>query len=96
MYFKIFNYFAFLEKNHVEIEARKIAHLIAWRRMKGRVGPSDALTVRDCIDMEGPEWKRVIYKRLRAAVGGLHRTGQEQARARGDTFFPRAHIVSII
>ena len=58
------------ESQHVfdALEARKMAHLIAWRRMKGRVSPADALTVRDRIDVEGPEWKRVIYKRLRAAV----------------------------
>ena len=29
------------------------------------------LTVKDRIDVEGPEWKRVIYKRLRAVVEGF-------------------------
>ena len=50
------------------VEARKVAPLIAWRRMRGRDNPPDVLTVRDRIDVEGPEWKRVIYKRLRAVV----------------------------
>ena len=53
------------------LESRKMAHLIAWRRVKGRVSPADALTVRDRIDVEGPEWKRIIYKQLRAAVEGF-------------------------
>ena len=53
------------------LEAVKTGHLIAWRRMKGRVNPPDVLTVRDRIDVEGPEWKRVIYKRLRAVVEGF-------------------------
>ncbi|MFH1180295.1 MAG: transposase [Candidatus Bathyarchaeota archaeon] len=48
------------------LEARKIRHIIAWRRLKGRENPSDVLTVKDRIDVEGPEWLRVIYKRLRA------------------------------
>jgi len=45
--------------------------LIAWRRLKGRENPPDVLTVRDRIDVEGPEHKRVIYKRLRAMVEGF-------------------------
>jgi len=31
------------------------------------------LTVKDRIDVEGPEWERVIYKRLRAVVEGFGR-----------------------
>jgi len=46
----------------------KISHIIAWRRLKGRENPPDVLTVRDRIDVEGPEWKKAIYKRLRAVV----------------------------
>ena len=48
------------------LEARRMAPLVAWRRMKSRVNPPDVLTVKDRIDVEGPEHKRVIYKRLRA------------------------------
>jgi hypothetical protein len=48
------------------LESRKIRHVIAWRRLKGRENPSDVLTVKDRIDVEGPEWLRGIYKRLRA------------------------------
>ena len=53
------------------LEASKVGHLIAWRRMRGRVNPEDVLTVRDRIDVEGPEWMRVVYKRLRAVVEGF-------------------------
>ena len=53
------------------LEDRRIASLVAWRRMKGRDNPVDVLTVRDRIDVEGPEHKRVIYKRLRALVEGF-------------------------
>ena len=53
------------------LEARRISSLVAWRSMKRRVNPSDVLTVKDRIDVEGPEYKRVIYKRLRALVEGF-------------------------
>ena len=53
------------------IEARKVAPLIAWRRMRGRENQPGALTIRDRIDVEGPEHKRVVYKRLRAVVEGF-------------------------
>lgn len=51
-------------------EARKIDNVIAWRRLRGRKNPSDVLTVKDRIDVEDPEWKRLVYKRLRAMVEG--------------------------
>jgi hypothetical protein len=60
------------------LQARKIGSLIAWRRMPGRVNPPDVLTVKDRIDVEGPEHKRIIYKRLRAAVEGFN--GQVRSR----------------
>jgi hypothetical protein len=53
------------------LEAHRMASLVAWRRMRGRENPSDVLTIRDRIDVEGPEYKRVIYKRLRALVEGF-------------------------
>jgi len=53
------------------LEARRMAPLVAWRRMKRRVNPPDVLTVKDRIDVEGPEYKRVVYKRLRALVEGF-------------------------
>ena len=31
------------------------------------MNPPEVLSVKDRIDVEGPEWLRVIYKRLRAA-----------------------------
>jgi len=49
------------------LDKLKIGHIIAWRRLKSRENPPDVLTVKDRIDVEGPEWLRVIYKRLRAA-----------------------------
>ncbi len=48
------------------LDDRKVGHVIVWRRMKGRANPSDVLTVKDRIDVEGPEWKRVVYRRMRA------------------------------
>jgi len=48
-----------------------MAPLVAWRSMKRRVNPPDVLTVKDRIDVEGPEHKRVAYKRLRALVEGF-------------------------
>jgi len=54
------------------LEVRKVDHIIAWRRLKGRENPPDVLTVKDRIDVEGPEWKRVVYKRLRAMSESLN------------------------
>jgi len=54
------------------LESLKIGHIIAWRRLKSRENPADVLTVKDRIDVEGPEWKRRIYKRLRAMVEGFN------------------------
>ncbi|MFH2110656.1 MAG: transposase, partial [Candidatus Bathyarchaeota archaeon] len=48
------------------LEARKVDHIIPWRRLKGRENPPEVLSVKDRIDVEGPEWMRVTYKRLRA------------------------------
>jgi len=39
--------------------------------VKGRENPPDMLSVRDRIDVEGREHKRVVYKRLRAIVEGF-------------------------
>ena len=54
------------------LEDLKIGYIIAWRRMKGRENPPDVLTVKARIDVEGPEWMRVVYKRLRAVVEGFN------------------------
>jgi len=54
------------------LESLKIDHIIAWRKLKRRVNPPDVLTVKDRIDVEGPEWKKRIYKRLRAMVEGFN------------------------
>ena len=53
------------------LDARKVGHIIAWRRLKGRENPVDVLTVKDRIDVEGPEYKRFVYKRLRSVVEGF-------------------------
>jgi hypothetical protein len=50
------------------LEALKIGSVIAWRRPKGRENPPDVLTVKDRIDVEGPDWMRAVYKRLRTVV----------------------------
>jgi len=49
------------------LDELKMSHIIAWRKLKGRVNPPEVLSVKDRIDVEGPEWLRVIYERLRAA-----------------------------
>jgi hypothetical protein len=54
------------------LEDRKMGHIIVWRRMRGRVNPLDVLAVKDRIDVEGPEWKRAIYKRMRAMSESLN------------------------
>ena len=54
------------------LEDRGIVPLVAWRRVKGRVNPPGVLTVKDRIDVEGPEHKRVVFKRLRAVVEGFN------------------------
>lgn len=48
------------------LEERKIKHIIPWRKLKGRVNPPEVLTVKDRIQVEGPEHLKVIYGRLRA------------------------------
>ena len=60
------------------LQARKISNIIPWRRLKGRENPSDVLSVKDRIDVEGPEHLRVIYKGLRAMVESLN--GRVKAR----------------
>ena len=52
------------------MEQKKIGRIIPWRRLKRRANPQEELVVTGRIDVEGPEWKRVIYKRLRAMVEG--------------------------
>ena len=54
------------------LEARKVDHVIAWRRIKGRENPPSVLTVKDRIEVEGPEWKRAVYKRMRAMSESLN------------------------
>jgi len=61
------------------LDSLKIDHIIAWRRLKSRENPSDVLTVKDRIDVEGPEWMRAVYKRLRAVVEGFN--GRVKSRA---------------
>jgi hypothetical protein len=54
------------------LDSLKIGHVIAWRRLKGRDNPPDVLSVRDRINVEGPGWKKAIYRRLRAVVEGFN------------------------
>jgi hypothetical protein len=60
------------------LRARKISSVIPWRRLKGRVNPSDVLSVKDRIDVEGPQYLRVVYKMLRAKSESLN--GRVKAR----------------
>ena len=56
------------EQVFCSLKERQIANIIAWRRYEGHENPPDVLTVKDRIDVEGPEHLRVVYKRLRAMV----------------------------
>jgi hypothetical protein len=60
------------------LNSRKMDCVIPWRRLKGRENPSDVLSVKDRIDVEGPEHLRVIYKMLRAKSESLN--GRVKAR----------------
>ncbi|MDH5201176.1 MAG: transposase [Candidatus Bathyarchaeota archaeon] len=53
------------------LESRKVNHIIARRRMRGRENPSDALTVKDRIGVEGPEWMCTVYKLLRSKAESI-------------------------
>jgi hypothetical protein len=53
------------------LESHKLMHVIPWRRLKRRVNPPDVLSVKDRIDVEGPEYLRCVYHRLRAPTEGL-------------------------
>ena len=54
------------------LKARRISNIVAWRRLGGRLNSSDVLTVKDLIDVDGPEHLRVVYKHLRAMVESLN------------------------
>ena len=60
------------------LNMRKISGVIPWRRLKGRENPSDVLSVKDRIDVGGPEHLRVVYKMLRAQSESLN--GRVKAR----------------
>jgi hypothetical protein len=60
------------------LRAKRVGNVIAWRRCEGRENPPLVLTVKDRIDVEGPEHLRVEYKRLRAMVESLN--GRVKAR----------------
>ena len=53
------------------LESRKVGHIIARRRMRGRENPPDVLTVKDRIGVEGPEWMCIAYKLLRSKAESL-------------------------
>jgi hypothetical protein len=53
------------------LESRRMSHVIPWRRLKRRVNPVDVLSVKDRIDVEGPEYLRAVYHRLRAPAEGF-------------------------
>ena len=53
------------------LESRKLEHVIPWRRLKNRKNPSDVLSVKNKIGVEGPEHLRSLYHRLRAPNEGL-------------------------
>jgi hypothetical protein len=60
------------------LNSRKIGNIIPWRRLRGRENPRGMLSVKDRIDVEGPEHLRVVYKRLRSKSESLN--GRVKAR----------------
>lgn len=50
------------------LNEKKIRHLIPWRRLKGRKIPPKVLRVKNRIQVEGPEHKKMVFGRLRAKV----------------------------
>jgi hypothetical protein len=60
------------------LNARKIDSVIPWRRLEGRENPSDVLSVKDRIDVDGPEHLRVVYKKLRSKSESVN--GRVKAR----------------
>ena len=54
------------------LNMRKIDNIIPWRRLKGRVNPQNVLSVKDRIDVGGPEHLRVVYKTLRSKSESLN------------------------
>jgi len=53
------------------LESRKMSYVIPWRRLKRRSNPVDVLSVKDRIDVEGPEYLRSVYHRLRSPAEGF-------------------------
>jgi hypothetical protein len=53
------------------LESCKMSHVFPWRRLKRRVNPDTVLSVKDRIDVEGPEHLRSVYHRFRAPTEGL-------------------------
>jgi hypothetical protein len=60
------------------LKARKIDCVIPWRRLKGRVNPSQVLSVKERIEVDGPEHLRIVYKKLRAKSESVN--GRVKAR----------------
>jgi hypothetical protein len=60
------------------LSSRKMDNVIPWRRLKGRENPQDVLSVKDRIEVEGPEHLRIVYKRLRSKSESLN--GRVKAR----------------
>ena len=53
------------------LESHQMNHVIPWRRLKRRENPDTVLSVKDRIDVEGPEYLRSVYHRLRAPAEGF-------------------------
>jgi hypothetical protein len=53
------------------LESHQMGYVIPWRRLKRRENPSGVLSVRDRVDVEGPEYLRSVYHRLRAPAEGF-------------------------
>jgi hypothetical protein len=60
------------------LNARRIEGVIPWRSLKGRVNPSNVLSVKERIDVDGPKHLRVVYKKLRSKSESVN--GRVKAR----------------
>jgi hypothetical protein len=53
------------------LESHQMEYVIPWRRLKRRENPDTVLSVKDRIDVEGPDYLRSVYHRLRAPAEGF-------------------------
>ena len=80
---KVHRTVGWVERKHGKKKRYVKLHFAVYARTKEVVSleipTNDVHNIKDRIDVEGPEWKRVVYKRLRTLVEGFN--GQVKSRA---------------